>query len=127
MSTSILGAIKTKFKKSRKRKSQVKTLFKTVKTLFNNLSKSISMVLFQAITHRIHTTISRRATAIRKRHQEKLAKLRIKEKQHQPEKYIKQTVHNLSSYVLNQDEKKVLSFGLDHHIPSRTKQSHIES
>ena len=33
--------------------------------------------------------------------------------------YIKHTIHNLSSYVMSNEEYAALSFGLDHHIPTR--------
>ena len=45
----------------------------------------------------------------------------MKQKQHQQHDtfplYVKQTVCNMSSYVLSDEEQLVLSFGLDHHVP----------
>ena len=35
--------------------------------------------------------------------------------------YIKHTVHNFSSYILSYKEYTALSFGLDHHIPTKSK------
>ena len=34
--------------------------------------------------------------------------------------FIKHTVHNYSSYILSEQEKIVLSFGLEQHIPKRS-------
>ena len=33
--------------------------------------------------------------------------------------YIKHTIHNLSSYVMSNEEYAALSFGLDHHNPTK--------
>ena len=35
--------------------------------------------------------------------------------------YIKHTVHNFLSYVMSNKEYTALSFGLDHHIPTKSK------
>ena len=40
--------------------------------------------------------------------------------------YIKNTAHNFSSYVLSNEEYTALSFGLDHHIPTKSKNVVIE-
>ena len=40
--------------------------------------------------------------------------------------YIKHTVHNFSSYVWSNEEYTALSFGLDHHIPTKSKDVAIE-
>ena len=34
--------------------------------------------------------------------------------------FIKHTVHNYSSYILSEQEKIALSFGLEQHIPNRS-------
>ena len=40
--------------------------------------------------------------------------------------YIKHTVHNLSCYIMSNEEHTALSFGLDHHIPTKSKDVAIE-
>ena len=40
--------------------------------------------------------------------------------------YIKHTVHNFSSYVMSNEEYTALSFGLRHHIPTKSKDVAIE-
>ena len=39
--------------------------------------------------------------------------------------YVKNTVHNFSSYQLSNEELTALSYGLDHHIPSKVNRSRI--
>ena len=41
--------------------------------------------------------------------------------------YIKHTVHNFSSYVLSDEKYKVLSYGLDHCIPTPCNYSAVET
>ena len=40
--------------------------------------------------------------------------------------YIKHTVHNFSSYIMSNEEYNTLSFGLDHHIPTKSEDVAIE-
>ena len=40
--------------------------------------------------------------------------------------YIKHTVHNFSSYVMSNKEYNAPSFGLDHHIPTKSEDVAIE-
>ena len=40
--------------------------------------------------------------------------------------YFKHTVHNFSSFVLSNEEYTALSFGLDHHMPTKSKDVDIE-
>ena len=40
--------------------------------------------------------------------------------------YFKHTVHNFSSFVLSNEEYNALSFGLDHHMPTKSKDVDIE-
>ena len=39
--------------------------------------------------------------------------------------YVKNTVHNFSSYQLSNEELTALSYGLDHHIPSKVNRNRI--
>ena len=69
--------------------------------------------------------------AITYRHEKKLKNLQklhqnsvnTKTKQHP----VKQIIHNCSSYVLSRDEKIVLSYGLDQHIPYNLNKTDIEA
>ena len=40
--------------------------------------------------------------------------------------YIKHIIHNISSHILSKEEYTTLSFGLDHHIPSKLKDVAVE-
>ena len=58
--------------------------------------------------------------SVTKRHKKKLVKLWKGKRLTFGEniKYIRQTVHNFSSYQLSSKEEEALPFGLDEHIPS---------
>jgi len=88
----------------------------------------LPLILYQAVLHRINMAVRRRAISISKRHNNKLARLCRKQHQNdQADRYVKQTVTNLSSYQLTEKEKKALSFGLDHHIPSKKNKMAIQT
>ena len=69
--------------------------------------------------HQINIAVKSRSRTVTFRHKNKLLNLREKQKQQHDTLplYVKQTVCNMSSYVLSDEEKLALSFGLDQHIP----------
>ena len=63
---------------------------------------------------------------IKLRHEKKLHDLKLKQEttnyvDERKQSYIKHTIHNLSSYVMSNEEYAALSFGLDHHNPTKLK------
>ena len=65
------------------------------------------------------------------RHGKKLHNLKLKQETTKyangsKQSYIKHTVNNFSSYVMSNEEYTALSFGLDHHIPTKSKDAAIE-
>ena len=97
-----------------------KKIFETTLKLRNN----ISSIIFQTVLHQINKATKSRTKSILIRHDKKLQILR--QRQHHNEEsdyckiYIKYTVCSVPSYQLSHDDYKALSFGLDHHIPSKT-------
>ena len=60
------------------------------------------------------------------RHRKNLHNLKLKQEttnyaNERKQSYIKHTVHNLSSYVMSNGKYTTLPFGLDHHIPTKSK------
>ena len=66
-----------------------------------------------------------------KRHVAKLGNFQKKKisdrNETKPSTYIKRSFHNVSSYVLSDEEYQALSFGLDHHIPNFTNYNAAET
>ena len=63
---------------------------------------------------------------IKLRHGKKLHNLKLKQEttnyaDERKLSYVKHTVCNFSSYVLSNEEYTALWFGLDHHIPTKSK------
>ena len=90
------------------------------------LSTSLSAIKIQ-----VNIAVKSRIKVIKLRHGKKLHNLKLKQKRTnyvdgRKRSYIKHTVHNFSSYVLSNEEYNVLSFGLDHHIPTKSKDVAIE-
>ena len=76
--------------------------------------------------HQINIAAKSRIKVIKLRHGKKLLNLKLKQEttncvDESKRSYIKHTVHNFSSYVLSNEEYTALSFGLDHHIPTKSK------
>ena len=81
--------------------------------------------------HQINIAVKSRIKVIKLRHGRKLHNLKLKQEttnyvDERKPPYIKHTVHNFSSYVMSKEEYTALSFGLDHHIPTKSKDVAIE-
>ena len=104
---------------------------KELRCISVNLRTTLGLILFNAIIKKTNVFVKSRIKAITYRHEKKLKNLRklqqnyvnTKTKQHP----VKQIIHNPSSYVLSRDEKIVLSYGLDQHIPSNLNKTDIEA
>ena len=103
--------------KHHERRKLKKDIMKTT----SKLKSSISFIMYSTLLHQINIAVKSKPRAITFRHKNKLSNLRKKQKQHQQHDtlplYVKQTVSNMSSYVLSDEEQLALSFGLDQHVP----------
>ena len=75
--------------------------------------------------------VKSRIKVIKLRHGGKLNNLKLKQEttnciDKPTQSRIKHTVHNFSSYIISNEEYTALSFGLDHHIPTKSKDAAIE-
>ena len=95
------------------------------------LSTSLSVIVHNALLHQINIAVKIWIKAIKLRHGKKLHNLKLKQETTKyangsKQSYIKHTVNNFSSYVMSNEEYTALSFGLDHHIPTKSKDVAIE-
>ena len=104
---------------------------KELRSISFNLRATLGLILFNAIIKKTNIVVKSKIKAITYRHEKKLKNLQklhqnsvnTKTKQHP----VKQIIHNCSSYVLSRDEKIVLSYGLDQHIPYNLNKTDIEA
>ena len=106
-------------------------LRKDIRSISVLLSTSLSVIVHNALLHQINIAVKIWIKAIKLRHGKKLHNLKLKQETTKyangsKQSYIKHTVHNFSSYVMSNEEYTALSFGLDHHIPTKSKDVAIE-
>ena len=95
------------------------------------LSTSLSVIVYNTLLHQINIAVKSRIKVIKLRHGRKLHNLKLKQEttnyvDERKQSYVKHTVHNFSSYMMSNKEYTTLSFGLDHHIPTKWKGVAIE-
>ena len=90
----------------------------------SQLKRCLSNIIYITILHQINKAIKSKIKAVSARRLKKLEKLRLRQNNVSPRKnnlvYLKHTICNISSYHLTHEEERALSYGLDHHIPSKT-------
>ena len=95
----------------------------------SQLKRCLTNIIYMALLHRINEAIKSKIKAVWARHLEKLEKLRLRQNNVSPRKnnlvYLKHTICNVSSYQLTHKEKRALSYGLDHYIPSKANSNLI--
>ena len=95
----------------------------------SQLKRCLTNIIYMTVLHRINEAIKSKIKAVWARHLEKLEKLRLRQKNVSPRKnnlvYLKHTICNVSSYQLTHKEKRALSYGLDHYIPSKANSNLI--
>ena len=106
-------------------------LRKDIRSINILLSTSLSVVVHNAFLHQINIAVKSRIKVIKLRQGKKLHNLKLKQEttnyvDERKQSYIKHTVHNFSSYVMSNEEYTALSFGLRHHIPTKSKDVAIE-
>ena len=81
--------------------------------------------------HQINIAVKSKVKAIMTRHTKKLINLCNKKSIYDNRgnhiSFIKNTVYNMQSYTFSEEEYNALAFGLDHHIPTKTKRNVIET
>ena len=89
-----------------------------------DISLKITVIVYNALLHQINIAVKSRINVIKLRHRKKLHNLKLKQEttssvDEREQSYIKHTIHNFSSYIMSNEEYTALSFGLDHHVPTR--------
>ena len=83
-----------------------------------------------SVIHQVNIAIKSKVKYIWRRHQKKLINFRNRqttEEKFSENKNMKHNVHNFFSYQLSEEEYKVLSYGLDYHVSSKTKNNVINT
>ena len=83
-----------------------------------------------AVFHQLNIALKSKFKVIANRHQKKLTNLRKKQERKTDKSattYIKNAVHNFSSYQLTTEEYTALSYRLDHHIPCKFNNNRIHT
>lgn len=94
--------------------SKKRMLTKSFKLLQTQLRRTLSYVEFNTLLYRLTLYTSSKKKLTCERHEKKLAKLHTAKDSKIANKcnnFIKQVVHNISDYELNQEEEIALSFG----------------
>ena len=94
------------------------------------LKNTVNNTIFNAVIYKLNITTKSLSEAVKKRHDQKLSKLRRKNDFSftNVSKFVKSTVlHNFSSYSLTREEQIALSFGLEQHIPIITNRNLIQT
>ena len=106
-----------------------KKLKNIIRRLTFDLKRKVSFILFTAIIYQLNIAIKSRSKATGLRHEKKLKNLRKAQNSTMKDdvdlEFIKHTVHNYSSYILSEQEKIALSFGLEQHNPNRSCKNSI--
>ena len=105
-------------------------LRKDIRSINMLISTSLSVIVYNALLHQINIAVKSRIKVIKLRHGRKLHNLKLKQEttnyvDERKQSYIKHTVHNFC-YIMSNKEHTALSFGLDHHIPTKSKDVAIE-
>ena len=105
-------------------------LWKDIRSINVSLSTSLSVIVYNTLLNQINIAVKSRIKVIKLRHGRKLHNLKLKQEttnyvDERKQSYIKHTVHNflIISYVISNEEYTALSFGLDHQIPAKSKDS----
>ena len=90
------------------------------------LSTTLSVIVYNTLLHQTNIVVKSQIKVIKLRHGKKLHNLKFKQEttnyvDERKRSYIKHIIHIFSSYVLPNEEYTALSFGLDHHIPTKSK------
>ena len=108
-----------------------KKIKREINRLTFKLKNTVNNTIFNAVIYKLNIITKSRSEAVKKRHDQKLSKLRRKNDfsfTNDVSKFVKSTVlHNFSSYSLTREEQIALSFGLEQHIPIITNRNLIHT
>ena len=107
-----------------------KTIYTEICRIQSKLKSTLSDLTYLALMYKIGKLSEGKYQQIQTRQTKKLSKLRsskTNDEFDENREFIKQTIHNFSSYELNDDEKIALSFGLDQHIPSKLNNNEVQT
>ena len=113
-------------------KKKLKNLQLTIVAILNNqLKSSLNILLYNTLIHQVNIAIKSRFKSIRLRHNKKLIKFRKSQqkcnKSTTQTELVRNIVYNFSSYALSHQELNVLSYGLDHHIPTKANRNAVSA
>ena len=120
--------IETKLQNKHQEKRKLR---KNIRTINVSLSTYLLFIVYNALLHQINIAVKSRIKVIKLRHGKKFYNLKLKQEttnyvDKRNRSYIKHTVHNFSSHVLSSEEYAALSFGLDPHIRTKSKDIAID-
>ena len=111
--------------------SEKKKLKKESTILNNQLKSSLNIILHNTLIHQVNIAIKSRFKSIRLRHNKKLIKFRKSQqkcnKSTTQTELVRNIVYNFSSYALSHQELNALSYGLDHHIPTKANRNAVST
>ena len=115
------AVMETEIQNKHDQKGKIKKQIRDIKF---QLKSSLTLILYNTLLHRVNVAVKSRVKAITTRHLNKLSNLRNKRSTYSSNSnhisFIKNTICNMSAYLLTEDEYNALAFGLDQHIPTRT-------
>ena len=106
-----------------------KKLKKELRILNNQLKTSLNIMLYNTLMDQVNIAIKSPFKSIRLRHNKRLIKFRKSQQKYNKSttqtELVRNIVHNFLSYALSQKELNALSFGLDHHIPTKSNRNAV--
>ena len=110
---------------------QKREIKKQIRDIKFQLKTSLTSILYNTLLHRINVAATIRVKPKATRYLNSSSNLRnnrsIYNSNSNHISYLKNTVCNMLSYPLTEDEYNALAFGLDQHIPTRTNNSIIDT
>ena len=108
-----------------------KKLKKKLTILNNELKTRLNIVLYNTLIHKANIAIKSRFKSIRLLHKKKLLKFRKSQQKYNKSTtqkgLVRKMVHNFSSHAFSHEELNALSYGLNHHIPTKANKNAVST
>ena len=108
-----------------------KKLKKKLTILNNELKTRLNIVLYNTLIHKANIAIKSRFKSIRLLHKNKLIKFRKSQQKYNKsttqKELVRKMVHNFSSHEFSHEELNALSYGLNHHIPTKANKNAVST
>ena len=108
-----------------------KKLEKELTILNNKLKSSLNIIPYNTLIYQVNIAIKSRFKSIRLHHNKKLIKFRKNQQKYikspRQTELVRNIVHSVSSYALSCEELTALSYGLDHHIPTKANRNAVST